>query len=291
MFVASVLGVLALAGGIGSAVQWFGDDDVDVAGYERQISQVTLERDELIVANKDLAASVDQLEADVALGIADLDASAAALNAVTADLAATDAELDRTSAGLADARASNTAMAADLAASTARADELTASVRDLQASIDSLTQERDALVAMFPMIVDTSLVGVDVTGTYAADWFAAYNSGLADIALPDVAQVAITRNAEGWLNVTIPGVLSAGLMRTDGALFTIVDTNDAVPPVDGVARPARVAITIYAGETVTAADGTTTVTDLGLSIAVSTPEFETAPAGVALFGATLTPQS
>jgi hypothetical protein len=144
---------------------------------------------------------------------------------------------------------------------------------------------------MFPMIVDTSLVGVDVTGTYAAYWFASYNYGLADIRLPGVAQIAITRTAEGWLNVTIPGVLSAGLMRTDGALFTMVDTTDAVPPVDGVARPARVAITIYAGETVTAADGTTTVTDLGLSIAISTPEFGTAPAAVALFGATLTPQS
>jgi hypothetical protein len=161
----------------------------------------------------------------------------------------------------------------------------------LVAERDALVAEREALVAMFPMMVDTSLVGVDVTGPYAVRWIPVYNSGLADLALPNVTQITISSTAEGWLQVTIPGVINADLHRTDGALFTMVDAVTVVPPVDGVARLARVAITIYAGETATALDGTTTVTDLGMSIAISTPASGSAPAGVAMYGAELTPRS
>ena len=275
--VAAALGVLALIGVTSSAIQWLGDDDSDVAQYQSQIEQITEQRDDLVVANADLAIAVDRLEADVAQRVADLDAATA--------------ELDQASARLANMRDQSATISAALVTTAARVDALTARVGELRAANESLTAERDGLAAMFPMIVDTSLVGVDVTGGYSAKWSAAYNSGLADIALPKVGNVAITQSAEGWLNVTIPGVVEAGLMRTDGALFTMVDTTGAAPPVDGVARPARVAITIYPGEIVTASDGSTTVTELGLSIVISTPEFGTSPAGVALYGATLTPQS
>jgi hypothetical protein len=170
---------------------------------------------------------------------------------------------------------------------TGQVDTLTGQVDTLLATNDAVTAERDALVAMFPMIVDTSLVGVDVTGTYDVDWVPAYNSGLVDIALPSATQVTISPTAEGWMQVSIPGVVTADLARTDGALFTMVDTTTAVPPVDGVARTARVAITVYAGETVTDTAGVTTVTSLGMSVAISTPAFGSAPAGVALYGAEL----
>jgi hypothetical protein len=185
----------------------------------------------------------------------------------------------------------NSTISTELALATAQVGDLTNQIGDLQAANEAVTAERDALVAMFPMLITTSLVGVDVAGTYAVKWFPAYNSGLADLSLPRVAQVVIGHTEEGWLQVSIPGVVTAGLFGTDGALSTMVDTTTAVPPVDGVARIARVTVTIYAGETVTAQDGTTTVTDLGMSVAIATPAVGSAPAGVALYGATLTPQT
>jgi outer membrane murein-binding lipoprotein Lpp len=260
--VVAVLGVLTVAGVFGTAIQYFGDDTGDGA----EITQLTEERDELAVENADLLADVEQLELDNSL---------------------LGTELDETSAGLATATGQVGTLTNRVGELTGQVDTLTGRVDTLQVTNDAVTAERDALVAMFPMIVDTSLVGVDVTGTYDVDWIPAYNSGLVDIALPSATQVTISPTAEGWMQVSIPGVVTADLARTDGALFTMVDTTTAVPPVDGVARTARVAITVYAGETVTDTAGVTTVTSLGMSVAISTPAFGSAPAGVALYGAEL----
>jgi len=251
--IVAVLAVLAVAGVFGTLLQYFGDDDVDT---------ITAERDELLAENADLTDKVVGLEMDnIELGV----------------------QLDATSAEL----ATSNAQISDL---TVRIGDLVGQVDDQLMVNETLVAERDALVAMFPMMVDTSLVGVDVTGPYAVRWIPVYNSGLADLALPNVSQIAISQTPEGWLQVSIPGVINADLHRTDGALFTMVDATTVVTPVDGVARTARVAITIYAGETATALDGATTVTDLGMSIAISTPASGSAPAGVAMYGAELTPQ-
>lgn len=267
--VVAVLGVLTVAGAFGTAIQYFGDDTDDGA----TITRLTEERDELVVENADLLGDVEQLEADNSLLGTELDDTSAELATATGQV------------GVLTSRVGDlTGQAATL---TGQVDTLTGRIDTLQATNDAVAAERDALVAMFPMIVDTSLVGVDVTGTYAVDWIPAYNSGLVDIALPSVTQVTISPTAEGWMQVSIPGVVTADLARTDGALFTMVDTTTAVPPVNGVARTARVAITIYAGETVTDVDGATTVTSLGMSVAISTPAFGGAPAGVALYGAEL----
>lgn len=257
--VVAVLAVLALAGAAGTIVQLVEGSET---GDDARIAELTEQRDDLLGENAGLATEVASLETEAAL---------------------LEAELDGLAAELATARVQD-------AISSERIADLTTEVDGLQAIIDSVTDERDALVSMFPMIVDTSLAGVDVTGTYTVRWLPAYNSGLSDIALPGVGQVTIGRSSEGWLEVNIPGVVTADLARTDGALFTMVDTTTAVPAVNGVARTARVAITIYAGETVTTVDGSTTVRDLGMSIAISTPAVANAPAGVALYGAELTAQ-
>jgi hypothetical protein len=257
------LAVLALGGAFMSAAQYVTDEDVDTAAYETQIAQLTDQRD-------DLRAGAD---------------------AVSADLAQREAELAGVSTELADVRLENTTMSAALTTANTRVQNLDERVVELQATNATVTAERDALAAMFPMTVDTSLAAADVAGTYAADWMLGYNSGLTDLALPSVRKVTIGRTEEGWLTVTIPGVVSAALTGTDGALFTVVDSTEAVSPVGGVARVARLAISVYAGATVTAADGTTTITELGLSIAISTPAVGSAPAGVALYGADLVPIS
>ena len=178
----------------------------------------------------------------------------------------------------------------DVAELDAANEELTVDLADQVAATATVVAERDTLAELFPLTVDPTLLGQDIVGTYGVTWMPAYNSGLADLVLPAVSQVTITETSEGWLQVDIPGVIRADLARTDGALFTIVDSTTAVPAVNGVERLARVAITVYAGDTTTALDGTTTVDQLGLSIAISTDAVGDVPAGVALYGAELTPQ-
>jgi hypothetical protein len=267
----AVLGTLALAGAFGIALLLGDEADTDA-----QIAEVTEQRDALADENDALVADLEQVEADNA--------------ELTADLEQVEADNAELTADLARAQSAGVGLGARLATATAQVDDLTEQVDAQQLAIEAVTAERDALVAMFPMVVDTSLVGVDVVGTYRAAWLPAYNSGLTGVTLPGAEQVTISETPEGWLQVVIPGVVTADLTRTDGALFTMVDTTTVVPPVDGVARIARVAITIYAGETITTQDGVTTVTDLGMSVAISTPAVGAAPAGVVLYGAELTPQ-
>jgi len=269
-------------------VQYFDDGD---ANLQEQVDELTAQQSEL-------NGLVDATSADLATAHAQNAMLATQATTAQAEVRDLDNLLGATSADLATAYsvlATAQTDAADLSnlLGATSADLATAysMLATAQTDVAEISAERDALLGLFPLIVDTSLTGVDVTGTYRVAWRPAYNSGLADIVLPNVSQVVIGTTPEGWLEVTLPGVLTADLTRTDGALFTMVDTTTVVPPVNGVDRVARVAITIYAGETVTAQDGTTTVTDLGMSVAVSTAATAGAPAGVALYGADLTPQS
>lgn len=151
------------------------------------------------------------------------------------------------------------------------------------AAIDELTTERDALAALFPLTTDGSLVGVDVTGTYDISWTEAYCDGLARCGTtPTVTVATITDDDNGWLTLSISGVVIAGLDRTDGALYTVADTTIVN---GGTNQTARVAITVYAHRITTTDDGTQTIDDLGASIAISTS------AGVVVYGAVLTPRS
>lgn len=249
----AALSVVAVAGVLGTTLQAVGDDGTD--DLDAQIVQLTEQRDELAAAN----AGVD----------AELEAAESRISSLTGEVI--------------EMRIANATMAADLTATDiALADQVTAT--------ETVVAERDELAALFPLTVDTTLRGRNIVGTYDIEWLPAYNSGLADIALPTVRQLTISRTGEGWLRVDIPGVVRAELMRTDGALFTMVDSTTAVPAVNGVPRVARVAITVYADDTTTTVGGATTVEELGLSIAISTDDVGTVPGGVALYGAELTPQ-
>lgn len=287
----AVLAVAAVGGFAGAVTQWL---DAGDAATNDQITVLTQQRDALSADNDELAATVARLAGERQQAAEDLAATSEALAAAQADLEARSIDLaqatsnlDRAWAELTAVRADASATVSELAAARDRVAALSASVAALQDSIADVTRERDSLAAMFPIAVDTSLAGVDVTGSYTAEWLTAYNSGLADVVLP--AQVSVGRTPEGWLRVSIPGVIEAGLLGADGALVTVVDTADVVAPVDGTPRLARVVVTIHAAETMTSTDGTTTVTDLGLTVAISTPTVGSVPAGVALFGARLTP--
>jgi len=285
----AVLGVLAIAGLLGTAVQYFNDDTASVD--QAQVVDITEQRNALLVQNGNLRADVAGLEADNAQVQATNTGLQATNSQLQADNAQLQAQSDAVSADLATTQADMSTISKDLAVTTAQVDNLTNQVSDLQATNEAVTAQRDALAAMFPMLLDTSLVGVDVAGTYTVKWFPAYNSGLPDNALLRAARVVISETPEGWLQLTIPGVLTAGLLATDGALSTVVDTTTAVPPVDGVTRIARVVVTIYAGAALTAEDGTTSVTELDMSVAITTPAVGDFPTGVSLYGSALTPQA
>lgn len=270
----AALSVVALAGALGTTLQAFGDDGTD--DLDARIVQLTEQRDELAAANETL--ETDLTGATVRLAALDLE-----MTAVDGELEAAESRISTLSGDVIEMRIANDTLTADLAATDiALADQVTAT--------EAVVAERDALAALFPLTVDTTLRGQDLVGTYDVEWLPAYNSGLTDIALPTVRQLTIGRTGEGWLRIDIPGVVRAELMRTDGALFTMVDRTTAVPAVNGVPRVARVAITVYAGDTTTTVGGTTTVDELGLSIAISTDDVGTVPGGVALYGAELTPQ-
>jgi hypothetical protein len=270
----AALSVVAVAGVLGTTLQAVGDDGTDE--LDAQIVQLTEQRDALADANATL--ETDLTGATVRLAAVDLE-----MTAVEAELEAAESRISTLSGDVIEMRIANDSLAADLAATEI-------ALADQVAATEATLAERDALAALFPLTVDTTLRGQDLVGTYDVEWLPAYNSGLADIALPTVRQLTISRTGEGWLRVDIPGVVRAELMRTDGALFTMVDSTTAVPAVNGVQRVARVAITVYAGDTTTTVGGATTVDELGLSIAISTDDVGTVPGGIALYGAELTPQ-
>ena len=270
----AALSVVAIAGVLGTTLQAVSDDGT--ADLDAQIVQLTEQRDTLADTN-------EALEADLTGATARLAAVDFELTAVEAELEAAGSRISTLSGDVIEMRVANETLAADLATTDiALADQVDAT--------QAVVAERDALAALFPLTVDTTLRGQDIVGTYDVTWTPAYNSGLADIAVPTVRRVTISRTGEGWLRVDIPGVVRADLMRTDGALFTMLDSTTAVPAVDGVPRVARVAITVYAGDTTTTVGGATTVDGLGLSIAISTDDVGTVPGGVALYGAELTLQ-
>jgi hypothetical protein len=271
----AALAVLAVGGAVGTVVQLL-DDDVDVTPYETRIDDLTIARDTALADVDRLESELAGVNGELATATTELATARIAGEQLTTELAAAEDRIAMLTGDVIDLQAANT-MVGD-------------QVLDLRADNAAVTAERDALAAMFPMTLDASLVGVDIAGAYDVDWTPAYNSGLADIALPGVARVRIVQTPEGWLAIDVPGVVNAGLHRSDGSLVAVVDSTTAVPAVNGVARTARVAITVYATEGTVTDDGTTTLTELGMSVAVSTPATATTPAGVALYGAELTPR-
>ena len=165
---------------------------------------------------------------------------------------------------------------------------------ELAAQIDrttTLTAERDALAALFPMTFDATLTGVDLVGTYDLTWEQIYCDGLTNCGtVPAVKTATITANDAGWLTITIGDFMTGMLDRTDGSLSTVIDNTTATPPIANSPRVSRVAINVYAHGITIGADGTRHIDDLGASIVVNAAPVSGFPAGVALYGLTLTPR-
>ena len=221
----AALAVLAVAGAFGTAVQYFGDDTSDL---EAQVEQLTEERDALTGNNEELTA--DLAAVNVELAATDLE-----MKAVESELQAAEARITEIVRSADELRQANDDLSAQLSDTQLDLAFVESSLERQVALTETVVADRDALAALFPVQVATSLEGVDIAGTYAMRVHVAYNSGLADIALPNVDEMTISRTSQGWLHVTIPGVIDADLTGTDGVLVTIVDNTTAVPAVNGAA--------------------------------------------------------
>jgi hypothetical protein len=276
---AAVLVVVALLGAMGTIIGFASGDDTSAVKrqYQTQIDQLTDQRDSALSTNagvvSQLATANDRVttieQARDALNT-ELTAAKATVTTLTAQATDLQAKLDSTTV-------SNAALQGQL---SAQVDKTTWAIA-----------ERDALAKTFPLTFDSSLVGVDLVGTYDITWHEVYNS-IASMngQVPSVNTMVVSTSPEGWPTIKMNGFVTAGLHRVDGALFTIVDSTTAVPPVGTTPRLARVAITLYAHGVSVGNDGRRHVDDLGASVAISAPAVAGEPDGVAIYGAELTPR-
>jgi hypothetical protein len=260
-------------------------DDTTTTGLQATIDTLTFERADLVTQTNDLQATIETLTAErdgLVAQIADLDATIET---------ATD-QRDGLAVQL-------SGVEATLANRTVERDALVRRIAILETDLVAQTQltstvvaERNALAKLFPIAFDASLVGVDLVGTYDVALTKAYCEGFATCAtLPSVDELTIERTPEGYLELVIDDFVTAGLYRVDGALYAIADSFTAVAPCAATARVARVAVTIYGHGMSVADDGTPQVTDLGASFTVQAPATATCPAGLAFYGAQITPQT
>jgi len=287
-----VLLVAAVLGAVGTVIGFTSGDDTTTTELQATIDTLTNERADLVAQTNDLQATLDTLtvERDGQVAqIADLEATIETRTDQRDGLATQLAGLEVTLAER------NT----ELATRTAERDALVRQIATLETDLVTQTQltstvvaERDALAKLFPITFDASLVGVDLVGTYDVALTKAYCEGFATCAtLPSVDELTIQRTPEGYLELVIDDFVTAGLYRVDGALYAIADSYTAVAPCAATARVARVAVTMYGHGMSVADDGTPQVTDLGASFTVQAPATATCPAGLAFYGAQITPQT
>jgi len=108
--------------------------------------------------------------------------------------------------------------------------------------------------------------------------------------VPDVDEAVIRSTPQGWLNLEIDGLISAGLFRVDGALYAIADHTVAAPGCGTTPQPARVAVAIYPQGLTVTDDGGHSVKDLGATITVDASATAACPSGLAFYGAEMLPQ-
>lgn len=261
----AALAVLALLGVAGTIIGFAtGDEATDVSGYESTIATLTAERDDALAATAS----------------AEADLTAQTQRAVVAETARDDLVAQQ----LIDDET--------IATLTRNRKVLTDALATERERLAAATFERDTLAGLFPMTFDASVLDADLVGTYDVSLTKAYCAGFPNCGtLPAVDELTIRKTPEGWLRLEMDGYASAGLYRIDGGLFTVVDTTTAVPACGTTPRVARVAVSLFASGITIQDDGTRMIDDLGASMLVEAEAVTGCPAGLAFYGAELTPQS
>jgi hypothetical protein len=185
-------------------------------------------------------------------------------------------ERDQALADRDEAVAANDQLSTDLAAETERADAAEAQLEEIGES--------------FPIEIAVELDPEVVAGTYRLDVTEVFCIGLAPCGSPPAASQATISSSGGNLTLAIDGVIEAGLANFGGSLYAVGDSSTVYPECPGGPRTARVTVTMWANDVVIAEDGTTTVPDIGGSIAISAaPTGEDCDYGSTFYTATFTP--
>lgn len=271
----AVLSIAAVLGVVGSAALLSsGDDRTAERELRGQVAALTTQRAEAL---EDVAA-LDAELASVREQLADAREGADGL-AGRVDV------LELRIASLNEQRALAESSAAALAA------ELTSAQQELAAAQQRLSDviaERDALAGLFPMEFTPSLDAVDAVGTYDVTAERIYCVGLTTCgSTPSMSDLTVRATPEGYLTANIPGLVQGGLFRADGAFHLVADSNLAVPSCTGVARTARVTMTIFPGSHGVARDGTDSVAGLNAVITVEAPAVGSCPAVLTFISAEL----
>ena len=149
--------------------------------------------------------------------------------------------------------------------------------------------QRDELRGLFPIRIESSLQDVDVTGTWNVTWDEAYCTAFPTCGrAPTFGRITITETPEGYLRVNT-GVFEAGLFQVEGALYAISESRTAAPACGADQRAAHVGLTLYAHDVSVAQDGARTIGNLGATYVVDAPATAACPAGLAVYGAELSP--
>ncbi len=107
--------------------------------------------------------------------------------------------------------------------------------------------------------------------------------------LPTATTATVGTTPEGWLDLTVDGVLRAGLFAVEGGLYGITDSETALPPCGDTPRRARVTVTMFPPDLTVNQDGSRVITNLQASITLDTPPINDCPGGLVFWAAVLTP--
>lgn len=272
--------------------------DVDTGDTQaEQIEQLTAD---LVTATARVATLTTE-QADLDRQIADLEAELATTTTGTEALVAERDDLIAERDGLveqlqaAEAEATSLEDRLDTVSTEAatlddRLAILDVQVAQLLARAVDAEQQRDALIDLFPIEFDSSLVGVDLRGDWDLDWDEAFCQGFTTCGTtPAFDELTVTQTPEGWFRASADGVFDAALFSVEGALYTITQSATAAPACDGARRLAHVGVTLYAHGVTVLDDGSHRIEDLGATYVVEAPATDTCPAGVAFYSAELSP--
>jgi hypothetical protein len=303
----AVLLVVAVLGVVGTVIGFMNDDGTTTTEqeFESTIETLTAERSDLVTEATQLQATIDTLTVERDASVAQVTELEATVETLTVERDASVAQVTELEATIDTLTAARDAVAtqvvwleATIATRTSQRDDLVAQVTDLESALAAQTAltitavaERNALADLFPIEFDASIQDTDLVGTYDVDLSKAYCDGFTTCAtLPSVDELTIRETPEGYLELVIDDYVTAGMFRVDGAFYAIADSTTAVAPCAGTARVARIAATLYGHGLSVADDGTPQVTDLGASLTVQAPATASCPAGLAFYGANVTPQ-
>lgn len=301
--VVAILAIATLLAALGTFAATRSDDG-GTADQQAQIDMLTAEQarltGELETATARVVALTTQRD-ELNDRIADLDAELATTNAGVEELTAERVGLMAERAALQSSLAAAEAEVTDLELRLETASDLSATLDERLAVLDvqvgylldravRAEAERDALLELFPIEFESSLRDVDMTGDWNVGWDEAYCTAFPTCGSdPGFGRITITETPEGWLRVRADGVFEAGLFDVEGALYAITESRTAAPACGADQRVAHVGLTLYASEMIVAEDGTHAFEDLGATYVVEAPATGTCPAGVAVYGAELTP--